>query len=142
MTDNDNGTAYRKDALYVTEDTTVDEIADYLRTQVANPVVEGDNIIWNFSTHGIDWDALDIEPKEQDRFMIPYQVTGTWGFMFQLLPEELKQAEILVYHTDDEAYYAYRNFYRTTPGERSDQIKSDLSRRLVSECGEVLDLHE
>lgn len=138
-----NGTPYREEALYVTEDTTVDQVVAYLRHCIENPVQQGDNIIWNFSTHEIDWSALDIEDKNQNRFIIPYQVTGTWGFIYQLLPEDIKSAELLVYHANDETYYAYRNFYRTTGRDRQDQIRQDLGRRLeASSVSEELGLHE
>lgn len=144
MNENDDkGTPYREEALYVTEDTTVDEITAYLRHCIENPIRQDDNVIWNFSTHEIDWDGLRVSDKDQERFLIPYQVTGTWGFIYQLLPEEIKEAEILVYHTDDERYYAYRSFYRTTGRDRQDQIRQDLARRLEStDAAEVLGLHE
>jgi len=129
---NDTGTPYREEALYVTEDTSVDQIVAYLRHCIENPVRQGENVIWNFSTHEIDWSALDVRGKDQSRFIIPYQVTGTWGFIFQLLPEDIRAAELLVYHADDQKYYAYRNFYRTTGADRQDQIRQDLGRRLES----------
>jgi len=139
----ETGTPYREEALYVTEDTSVDEVVAYLRHCIENPIERGENIIWNFSTHEIDWDALDIESKDQTRFIIPYQVTGTWGFIYQLLPEDIKSAELLVYHGDDETYYAYRNFYRTTGDERQDQVRQDLGRRLESsDVAEELGIHE
>lgn len=138
-----NGTPYRDEALYVTEDTTVNEIVDYLRHCIENPARQGENIIWNFSTHEIDWPALDVTDKDQTRFLVPYQVTGLWGFIYQLLPEEIKEAEVLVYNTDEGRYYAYRNFYRTTARNRQEQVRQDLGRRLEgSEAAEVLGLHE
>lgn len=129
-----NGTDYRSDALYVTEETTVDEIVDFLRRSIENPIIVGDegdeNVVWNFSTHEVDSSVLDVQGKDCDRFIVPYQVTGTWGFMYSLLPEELKSAELLVYRGDAGEYYAYRNFYRTTPSERHEQVSQDLARRL------------
>jgi len=141
MSNDNDGTPYREEALYVTEDTTVDQITAYLRHCIENPVRQGENVIWNFSTHEIDWPALDVEGKDQSRFIIPYQVTGTWGFIYQLLPEDIRSAELLVYHADDQKYYAYRNFYRTTGSDRQDQIRQDLGRRLeASDVAEELGL--
>lgn len=144
MTDDDsNGTPYRQDALYVTESTEVDEVMAYLRHCIENPIRVGDKIVWNFSTHEPDTEALEeVKDKHQDKFIVPYQVTGMWGFIFSLLPHEVREGEILVYHSDDEQYYAYRNFYRTTLEERQNQLRQDLSRRLESECSEVLEIHE
>lgn len=133
MTRTNEDNEYRNDALYVTEDTTIDEIVDFLRSSIENPIIigeNGENIVWNFSTHEVDRSILDVEGKDCDRFIIPYQVTGTWGFMYQLLPEQLKSAELLVYRQDAGEYYAYRNFYRTTQNERQSGIRQDLARRL------------
>lgn len=133
----DKGTPYRKEALYMTEDTTVDEVVGYLRHCIENPIRDGENIIWNFSTHEVDYGAWDIRDKDQTRFLMPYQVTGAWGFIFHLLPEEIRSAEILVYDPSEERYYAYRNLYRTTAHDRQDQLRQDLGRRL--EASEVAD---
>lgn len=143
MTDENNGTPYRQNALYVTESTSVDEVMAYLRHCVENPLEVGDKLVWNFSTHEPDTDALEeVKEKNQDKFVVPYQVTGMWGFMFGLIPDDVKDGDILVYHEDDGQYYAYRNFYRTTPVERQQQIREDLARRLESVSSEVLDVHE
>lgn len=144
MTKNeDNGTPYRKEALYAADDTTVDEIVAYLRHCIENPIIIGDNVIWNFSTHEPDMDALqEVEEKREGKFLIPYQVTGMWGFISYLLPDEARESEILIYHADENEYHAYRNFFRTTAQNRQRQLQEDLSRRLEAECSEVLDLHE
>jgi hypothetical protein len=134
---------YREDMLYMTESTTSSEVVDFLRRCIENPVVIGDNIVWNFSTHKVKNEAIEeISSKEQGKFLIPYQVTGAWGFMFSLLPEEIRKAEILVYDPSDEEYKAYRSLYRTTANERVSQIQQDLSRRLVRESGEEIGLLE
>lgn len=138
-----NGTQYRQGALYMTESTTVDEVIDYLRDCIENPVMVGDTIIWNFSTHELDIGAvLTVDDKNQDRFVVPYQVTGAWAFMFTLLPEEIKNAETLVYKPDVGEYHAYRSLYRTTPQDRHDQIRNDLSRRMLNVSGRVLGLEQ
>jgi hypothetical protein len=140
---NKNGSPYRDDALYISEDTTVDEIVDYMIACMENPVRVGDSIVWNYSTHEIDHQSIDeVKSKEQDRFIIPYQVTSIWAFMFQLLPEPMKNAESLVYDSDVQKYYAYRGLYRTTVNERQDQIRNELARRLESELGSEVGIHE
>lgn len=136
-------TPYRDDALYMTEDTSVGDVIEFLRRSIEDPIEDGDLVIWNFSTHEMDEDAVDaLKRKEQDHFVIPYQVTGAWGFMFTLLPEEIKDAEILVYDPKKGHYMAYRSLYRTTADDRMDQIRQDLSRRMVAASGEVLGLIE
>lgn len=121
---------YRPDALYMTEDTSVDEVVDYLQECLENPIFSGDSVVWNFSTHPIQKEQLNVEGKQEDHFVIPYQVTGPWGFMFSLLPDVVRRAETLVYKPDSEEYHAYKSLYRETTGERRDQISQDLARRL------------
>jgi hypothetical protein len=138
-----DGTEYRDDGLYMKEGTTVDEVIAFLRSSIEDPEVVEDTVVWNFSTHEVDEEALaEVPEKEQDRFLIPYQVTGAWGFMFSLLPEEIRRAEVLVYDQESEQYKAYRSLYRTTTSERCKQIQSDLSRRMVKESGDELGLTE
>lgn len=56
---------------------------------------------------------------ENDEYVIPFQVTGTWGFIVQLLPERLRRAEILVFKKQYGDYAAYSNMYRKM-GEETD----------------------
>lgn len=126
---------YKRDALYMSDDTQVEEVIAYLRDVVENPILLGDDeetVVWNFSTHEFERMAVteEIIDKDCDKFIVPYQVTGAWAFMFSLLPEDIRRSEILVYKSDKEEYYAFRNFYRTTTEERHSQLKQDLARRL------------
>lgn len=141
--DETHRTPYRDDALYMTEHTPTRDVIEFLRRCIADPVEDGDMVVWNFSTHEMDEEALDaLKEKEQDHFVIPYQVTGAWGFMFSLLPQEIREAEILVYDPKEGHYMAYRSLYRTTADERMEQIRQDLSRRMVAASGETLGLIE
>lgn len=72
---------------------------------------------------------------ENDEYVIPFQVTGTWGCLFQLLPERIRQAEILVFKKKYGDYAAYKNIYRLmveSDGhdvyEFSDQLGGDVGR--------------
>jgi len=132
---------YRDDMLYMEEETSTGEVIEFMRRCIENPVTVDGKVVWNFSTHEIDPEAIAaLRRKEQDRFVIPYQVTGAWGFMFTLLPEEIRDAEILIYDPADEEYMAYRSLHRTTAEDRMEQIRYDLSRRMVAESGDVLGL--
>lgn len=143
MADENNNSTYRPNGLYVTESTTKEEVVDYVRDCIEHPYVEqtadGETkVVWNFSSHSIDHDGLDVAGKDQDRFVIPFQVPGTWGFIVTLLPEPIKSAELLVYRQEHGEYFAFKNFHRITPQEQRDQIRADLSRRMESVCGDVL----
>ena len=121
----------REDALYVRESTTVDEIVQFVRKRARNPVQYGGNTVWNFSQYQFKEDAF--EQKRHDEFLIPYEVPGTWATMFVLLPERIRNAEILVYRSGEDQYVAYKNFYREVPSERREQFQSSLSRAVSDE---------
>jgi hypothetical protein len=137
---NTHGTPYADDALLVNEDTSLDEVQNFIKQRVENPEVVDGVIVWNFSSHEIDHDALEkaVDRKlERDMYCVPYQVTGTWSYMFSMLPERLQRAEVLIYNTNSGRYNAYRNFLRDAPSEVHDRFKSDLAQRVHQIVREV-----
>lgn len=123
--------SFADDALFIGEDTTAEEVKEFLRRRSEDPYRLNGTTVYDFNSHNIDGTALEraVNGKlEGEKYMIPYQVTGTWGFMYHLLPESVKEAEILVYHPQDEEYYAYRNFYPEVPSEVQSEFRHQLSR--------------
>lgn len=120
----------KNDAMYVTEDTSPEDILEYVRKRATNPKRINGKLVWNFSSYEIDEEGLDLSSKKMDEFVIPYSVTGTWGFMYALLPERIREAELLVWRTDVEEYYAYRNQYAELPQEQRDEYRRALAKEL------------
>lgn len=125
--------SFAQDALYIDSDTTPEEVKDFLRHRVENPIeIESEGVkVWNFSAHDVDLEALEYAAKNvlrEKTFVIPFQVTGTWGAMFSLLPKELKEAEVLIYKPSENKYFAYRNFYAEIPEEVQDEFRYQLSQ--------------
>jgi hypothetical protein len=134
------GTAYADDALLVDENTSLDEVQDFIRGRVSDPHIVDETVVWNFSSHNVDKTALvkAVDRKlERDIYVIPYQVTGTWSYMFSILPEQLQRAEVLIYKTSSGRYNAYTNFLREAPEEVHDDFRSDLARRVHETTKEV-----
>jgi hypothetical protein len=130
--------SFAQDALYIDSDTTPEEVKDFLRQRVENPIkIESEGVtVWNFSAHDVDIEALEYAAKNvlrEKTFVIPFQVTGTWGAMFSLLPKELKEAEVLIYKPSEQKYFAYRNFYAEIPEEVQDEFRYQLSQLSSSE---------
>lgn len=125
---------FADDALYVDESTTIDEVKQFIAGRVENPFEHRGTYVFNFSSYPMHEDALrrSIESKlEWDgEYIIPFQVSGTWAFIFHLLPTELKKGDVLVYHPDDGEYFAYTNFYRMLSPEQVDAFRQDLARRV------------
>lgn len=122
------------DGLYIDRDTTVEEIKEFLKYRAQNPIVIDGTVIWDFCGYERDEEALReaVRIKLQgDKYIIPFQVTGTWGYMFHLLPEHLKDAEILVYDPRQGIYKGYRNYARDLSREQEQSFRQDLARRVA-----------
>lgn len=122
---------FADDALFIGEETTPGDVKSFLRRRVENPHKFDNAVVYDFNSHRIDAEALENSVEEKlrgEKYLIPYQVTGTWGFMYHLLPDDVKEAEILVYHPQDEEYYAYQNFFPEVPSEVQDEFRHQLSR--------------
>lgn len=121
----------REDALFVRESTSKDDILAYVRQNIRNPIRFDGNTVWNFSSYEFDPD--NFTSKHESEFVIPYEVTGTWAFMYVLLPERIREAELLVYQSGQEEYIAYKNFYRQIPELRREEFRTSMSRLLDEE---------
>lgn len=122
------------DGLYIDRDTTVDEIKDFLKRRAENPVVVDGTVIWDFCGYERDTAALEEAVRNKlraDKYIIPFQVTGTWGYMFHLLPEHLQDAEILVYDPRSSKYKGYRNYARDLATEQEAAFRQDLAKRVA-----------
>lgn len=122
---------FANDGLRVTHDTDIDEVKGFLRRRTEKAINYRGTIVWNYSSHSPDYDALEyaIEQKlENRRYVIPFQVGSTWATMYYLLPESLKQAEVLVYKPSSGQYRAYKNFYDEITPESSEEFTYQLSK--------------
>lgn len=122
---------FASDGLLISESTDAEEVKEFLRRRMDDPYTFDSAVVYDFNSHRIDSDALEnaVEDKLRgEKYLIPYQVTGTWGFMYHLLPQSVKEAEILVYHPGDECYYAYQNFHTDIPSEVQNEFRHQLSR--------------
>ena len=126
------------DGLYVDSGTTIEEIQDFLYRRSENPIEVDGTTVWNFSSYNVDERALEeaIENKlRKDEFIIPFQVAGTWGLMYHLLPRKLKEAEILVYHKDSGEYRAFNNFINRMPQRTEDEFRYQLGEAVFDKRG-------
>ena len=127
------------DGLYVDSGTTIEEIQDFLYRRSENPIEVNGTTVWNFSSYNVDERALEeaIENKlRKDEFIIPFQVAGTWGLMYHLLPRKLKEAEILVYHQNSGEYRAFNNFINRMPQKSEDEFRYQLGQAVFDNRGD------
>lgn len=116
--------------LSINSSTTIDDLVEYVKTQTKNPYKYNGTTVYNFSTHKIDKDALEkgIDEKfNRDLYQIPMQVLTGQTFVQSVLPQKIKEAEILLYRPEEQKYFAYRNFVRDAPNEYQQKIKQDVA---------------
>lgn len=119
----------RKDnSLYVKDSTQVEELIDYVRARATNPIQHEGHTIWNFSSYEFDEEAFTS--KHEKELLIPYELQGTWSFMYTLLPHRIRKAEVLVYREQENEYVAFKNFYRQLPPVRREEVQSTIAKEI------------
>jgi hypothetical protein len=125
-------TEYTEDALEVQNGTQPEEIQAFVERRATNPVEVGDLLVWNFNNHKVNIEALESQADGfiYDEYVIPYQASGVWAYMTTLLPELIREAEILAYDQSRGQYNPYPNFFRHTDAEDNDVIKRAIEEQL------------
>jgi len=125
-------TPYADDALSVENGTQPEEIQEFVERRAANPYEIDEKLVWNFNNHVIDETRLadQVEGFLYDEFVIPYQASGVWGYMVTLLPDEIREAEILTYSQEHGKYNPYPNFIRHSEDEENDDVRRRIVERL------------
>jgi hypothetical protein len=106
------------------------ELIEYTKEQTKNPVEIKNTFVYNYSTHKVDKDALAkaVDGKlERELYRIPMQIMTGEAFIQSILPEKIKQAEILMYRPDEKDYYAYNNYIRNVPVEKRQNITQKIA---------------
>lgn len=125
------GTEYADDALVMDSNTTMRELKSFVRKRTQNPFVIDGKIIWNYSSYKADTDALEKAAKgnlDEDMYMIPFQVTGVWGYMTHIIPDNVaRSSSVLVYLKDDNEYVEYNNLLSQMESEEIREFKDGLT---------------
>lgn len=124
-------TEKRDDSLYVKDSTTVEEILRYVRNRTTDPIQYEGHTIWNYSSYQFDEEVFN--GKQEKDLIMPYEVPGTWAAMYVLLPDRIRQAEILIYRPEDDEYVAFKNFYRPIEPARREEFRRSLSKEIVEQ---------
>lgn len=110
-------TMYADDSLgdednRVADSTTPEDIRDFVERRAVDPIVIDGVVVWNFSNHEVDMETLreDIEDFRFYRYVIPFDASGVWGYIVELLPEQIASAEVLTYSKGQERYLPMPNY--------------------------------
>lgn len=104
-----------KDKLYLNDETAYEDIVEYVKNQMANPRQpdgRDDIRVYNFhnspmvSPEFAEW----AESAESGLYVVPYQVSGVWAAMTEILPEDIAEADVLVYRRQAEKYQTHPNW--------------------------------
>lgn len=126
-------TAYSEDAPEVTDKTDVQELIDYARSRIENPVEIDGTTVYHFSSHQPDHEALEEAVKgklRRDTYVVPIQVYSAWTFIMTILPETVREAELLIYRQNKGEYYAYHNFNRDISHESGQAIRQEFAEEI------------
>lgn len=126
---------YSEDELRVEQGTKPREVREFALRRAINPHVFGEKIVWNFNNHKIMEDSLvdQLDELKNDEYLIPYQASGVWGVIFGMLPERIREAEILSWSQRNGKYFAFPNYYRHSENGSSEQVQNEIERYLESE---------
>lgn len=124
-------TPYADDHLKVEHGTTPSDIQDFVLRRATNPIHVGDTTVWDFNNHSPNMEALEKQVTDlmYDRYLIPFQASGVWGYMYHLLPEQLRIVEILAYNQSRGEYIPYPNYLRHSDGRRNDEIREEIAQQ-------------
>lgn len=128
------------DKLVITSDTTPEDVVQFVEDRVRNPTRINDTVIYNLSSYDVREDelreAIDVK-LSGDVYVIPHQVTSAHGFIMTILPEQLKEADILVYASNSREYRAYSSLYAEMRGDQRAETQVYLSDIVEEQLGDL-----
>lgn len=106
-------------SLYLTDDTDIDDVVEFLETRLADPAVIDDVVVWNFRNEGLVTNDLLgwAEEAESGAYIVPYQVSGVWAFMSNILPRRVSEARLLAHRSSEDRYVDYDNWTAENPDD-------------------------
>jgi hypothetical protein len=128
-------TEYTDDRLPAEHGTEPEDIREFVERRTKNPILVGNTIVWNFNNHEVNMEALEAQVDDflYDEFVIPFQASGVWGYMVELLPEYVREAEILTYDQSKGQYNPYPSFSRHADAEKNDKLRGELEEFIEEE---------
>lgn len=118
------------DQLYINEETTREEVNEFMLKRSQRPTLLRNGDIWVFNYHNEPLEVQALSEWADDAadglYVLPYQVSGVWAYMADQLPEEIAQARLMAYRPSEEEYVDYENWL----GVNAEGLFWDLEDRL------------
>jgi hypothetical protein len=115
--------------LQIEADTTTADVVEFLESRLQEPARVDDAVVYNFHNRDLDMEAVENSLVFQGTYIVPYQVSGVWGFMQDVLPEEVATADLLTYQSGEPCYVAETNHYATEEATK-EVIRGTLRGRM------------
>lgn len=120
--------------LYMSDSTTKLDVLDFMIERTADPVVfdSGRIRVYNYHNQSLDAAALAewAEEAEDGVYVVPYQVSGVWAFMQRVLPQTLRDADLLAYRQSSNEYADYANW-------RAEYVDGDRDAEVSERVDEI-----
>lgn len=119
---------YRKDSLEIKESTKPEHVQNFVERRSQQPIDIGGKTIWNFNNHKVERKTITMQLGNLmcDKYIIPYQISGVWAVMYTMLPEEIRNAEILTWSSGQGRYVAFPNYYRRIDKTDNDEFREKI----------------
>lgn len=130
----ENRTEYADDALRIENGTSPDEIRRFVRRRVENPIQRQGVTVWDFNNHVPNMEALERTIEDglhRDEYIIPFQASGVWGYIFTFLPQPLRETELLGYSQAEGEYIPFPNYYRHSNTVADSECTNELQSILL-----------
>lgn len=95
--------------LHIRNETTVRDVVAFVEDRLCEPAIVGESIVFSFHSQGFDAHDLVNANLDNGIYVIPYQASGAWAFMNDILPHEVSTAPVLTY-SKASGYSVYPNF--------------------------------
>ena len=127
--------------LYIEGDETEPtEVLDFVAERTAGPTIfrDGEVVVYNYHNRDLVVNALVewAEEAEPGVYVIPYQVSGVWAFMQKVLPQAVRDADLLTYSRREEEYIDYDNWRRIYDEPDEEFEEADRIREQIDEIHE------
>lgn len=125
---------YRDDSLRLDSNIQPTEVRDFVEGRLKDPIAldGGQTMVWTFTNHEIDREALRNEKErlDEDYYVIPYQVPSGWSYMQRLLPMNVRNSPYIVWSNKQHRYRVTPNLRNGADAAKDTKFRRDMEQWL------------
>lgn len=130
-----NARDYADDALRLDHGTSPADIREFVESRAEEPIHLNGITVWSFNNHEVDMPALrnSVGSFARNRYLIPFQVPAVWAYIYDILPQEMSQLEVLAYKSSERRYVPYPNYSRQSNPPANERTRERVLRSFMEE---------